>query len=212
MTVSSALWGFAGLALLLTIVPGLDTAMVVRSAITLGRRPAVATALGVNIGALTWGVAAAVGAAALLAPSAIAYDGLRIAGAAYMAWLGLSMWWKTLRGKTSNGDDDDPKTRDARLSKAFGRGLYTNLLNPKVGAFYLAVIPQFVPPGVNPLLMGLALAMVHNLLGAVWFGALIASAHAARRWVSRETVRRWIDRITGTALVGFGLKLALSRR
>lgn len=211
MTVSSALLGFAGLALLLTIVPGLDTAMVLRSAITLGRRPAVATALGVNLGALTWGVAAAVGATALLAASGIAYDGLRLAGAAYMAYLGLVLWWKTLHGNAS-GEDTEPKTRDAGLAKAFGRGLYTNLLNPKVGAFYLAVIPQFVPPGANPLLMGLALATVHNLLGALWFGTLIASAHAARRWLSRDVIRRWIDRVTGTALVGFGAKLALSRR
>lgn len=211
VTVTSALLSFAAVSFLLTIIPGLDTAMVLRSAISQTRRHAVVTALGINTGALAWGAAAAVGASALLAASSLAYDGLRIAGALYMAYLGVTMFWRTVRP----GAAADPELALAQavepLWRAYVRGASCNLLNPKVGAFYLAVIPQFIPPDTNLLLMGLALAMVHNLVSVFWFAGLITAAHLARRWLARDRVRRWMDRITGTVLVAFGAKLAISR-
>lgn len=209
MTVTSALLSFSVLALLLTIIPGLDTALVLRSAIAQSRKHAVVTALGVNTGALVWGAAAAVGASALLAASTFAYDVLRIAGAVYMVYLGAAMVWRTRRRAAVANPEKSPSSEP--LWRSFARGATTNLLNPKVGAFYLAVIPQFVPPGANQLLMGLALAMVHNLVSVFWFAGLIASAHLARRWLTRDSVRAWIDRVTGVVLVGFGVKLAVSR-
>jgi threonine/homoserine/homoserine lactone efflux protein len=94
--------------------------------------------------------------------------------------------------------------------RAWRRGVLTNLLNPKVGAFYLAVIPQFLPAHTPHLAMGLLLALVHNAEGMAWFTLLILAAHTLRGWLARRSVQRAIDRLTGTALVGFGLKLALS--
>nr|WP_216911414.1 LysE family transporter [Nocardia noduli] len=92
------------------------------------------------------------------------------------------------------------------------RGLGTNLLNPKVGVFYVAMLPQFLPDGVPPLLMGCALAVVHNIEGMLWFTALITVAELARTWLSRDSVRRAMDAVTGVVLVGFGVKLASSHR
>lgn len=96
------------------------------------------------------------------------------------------------------------------MAGAWARGALTNLLNPKIGVFYVALLPQFLPQEAPPLLGGLLLAMVHNAEGMLWFTVLIFGAGAARSWLERPPARRVIDRVTGTVLVGFGLRLALS--
>jgi threonine/homoserine/homoserine lactone efflux protein len=93
--------------------------------------------------------------------------------------------------------------------RGFLTGVWTNLLNPKIGAFYLATIPQFVPAGASPLGMGLLLAGVHDLLAVVWFALIIAGASYARRWLANARALRIVDRAAGVTLVGFGVKLAL---
>lgn len=208
----TAVLSFALVAGLLTLVPGLDTALVLRSSISRSRGFAFATALGINTGAMIWGVAAAVGVSALLTASELAYRMLTLAGAAYMVWLGSSLLWRTLR-KTKeptqaagaavfiSGKND--------LLKGWLTGTGTNLLNPKVGVFYIATIPQFIPAGTPPLLMGVLLAGVHCLLAMVWFSLLIFGTGYFARWLKGARSVRIIDSITGTVLVGFGLKLAL---
>ena len=210
MTMTSALLSFAVVAALLTITPGLDTALVLRSALVQGRRLAIATSLGIISGAFVWGVAAAVGLAALLRASEVAFSVLKLVGAAYMIYLGGRMLWtRVIRPRP-----DLAATSAAALPRhwwgAFGKGLLTNLLNPKVGAFYVAVLPQFLPSGVNELLMGVLLAGVHGVETALWFALIIFGAHGVRRWLDRPVVQRSIDGVTGTALVGFGVALAVS--
>ncbi|MEU4239506.1 LysE family translocator [Actinoplanes sp. NPDC026619] len=207
MDLTHAVLSFAVLGALLTITPGLDTALVLRAAVTMGRGPAFATALGVGAGALTWGAAAAVGVSALLTASHVGYTILRVAGAAYMIYLGLKM----IRGAKAGAHQDEPKTQKTFLG-TFGRGLLTSLLNPKVGAFYVAVLPQFIPAGESPLLVGVLLALVHDLEGIIWFTAIILGAGALRRHLARRKVRVAVDRGTGAVLVGFGVKLGLSSR
>ncbi|MFH8384103.1 LysE family translocator [Kitasatospora sp. NPDC018058] len=214
MTVSSAIASFAVVAGMLTIMPGLDTALVLRSAITLGRRRAFATALGILCGVLVWGVAAAVGASAVLTASHLLYDALRVAGAGYLAWLGTGMIRRTLteRGRAVSGDaagGAGAATAEATWVRSWARGLGTSLLNPKNGVFYMAMLPQFIPSGAPHLLMGVVLATVHDLEGLAWFSALIFGTQLVRRWLNRGSVQRVIDAITGTVLVGFGIKLAL---
>ena len=208
MTMTSALLSFAVVAALLTITPGLDSALVLRSALVQGRRLAIATSLGIISGAFVWGVAAAVGLAALLRASEIAFSVLKVVGAGYMIFLGLRMLWtRVIRPRTSTSSVG---ALPRHWWGAFGKGLLTNLLNPKVGAFYVAVLPQFLPASVNELLMGVLLAGVHGVETAAWFALIIFGAHAVRRWLDRPVVQRSIDGVTGTALVGFGVALALS--
>ncbi len=214
--VFQALLSFAVVAGLLTLVPGIDTALVLRSSISKSRSFAFATALGINTGTMVWGIAAAVGVSALLAASELAYRVLTMAGAAYMVWLGASLLWKS-RGKATlpAGPRDVtalPAPSGRQLSRAWLMGTGTNLLNPKVGVFYLATIPQFIPPGVSPLLMGILLAGVHCVLGLAWSTFLIFGVGLASKWLKGARSVRIIDRITGTVLVGFGLKLALEPR
>ncbi|MET1155514.1 LysE family transporter [Arthrobacter sp.] len=212
MSVEQALLSFALVAGLLTLVPGMDTALVLRSAVSQGRGKAYATALGINTGALVWGIAAAVGASALLAASETAFTVLKIAGAVYMVWLGGRMLWKSFRRRAMLMPGAAEPDASASYAKAWLTGVGTNLLNPKVGVFYMAMIPQFIPPDVSPALMGTALAMVHNLEGLVFFSAIIWGTHVARQWLRTPAVVRAIDRVTGTVLVGFGLALAAEAR
>jgi threonine/homoserine/homoserine lactone efflux protein len=129
-----------------------------------------------------------------------------------MAWMGLRL----LRSAVRPGADADSEAPPARAGgghwAAWRTGLLTNLLNPKIGAFYVAVLPQFLPPGASPLGMGVLLALVHDVLGLVWFALLITAASAMRGALGRPAARRGVDALTGTALVGFGVKLGLTSR
>lgn len=206
MSVSSALVSFAVLAALVTITPGIDTVMVLRATLAGGRRVGAATAAGIFVGVLAWGVAAAVGVSALLATWVLGYTVLRYAGAAYLLVLGFRLLRAAWRG-----DHTDPAADPTALAltpaRGFRQGLVANLLNPKVGAFYVAAVPHFLPDGVSPLGMGVLLALVHDLEGLVWFAAIILGAHRARRLLAGCRARRAVDATAGTALVAFGLRL-----
>lgn len=187
-----------------------DTALVLRSAITEGRRAALATALGIGTGVLAWGVAAAIGATAGLTASHTAFTALRIAGAVYLVWLGANLLVRAARGGGTAMRPIGPSS-GVRLSGAFRRGLLCSALNPKVGVFYLAMLPQFTPAGVPAALMGVALAWVHVLEGTLYFVVLIATAHRARAWLQRPHVTRATDATTGITLIGVGIGVALKR-
>jgi threonine/homoserine/homoserine lactone efflux protein len=208
VTIPSALLAFAALAAVLTVIPGLDTTLVLRSALTQSRRHAFVTALGIGTGALAWGAAAAVGAAALLAASEVAYRALTILGAAYMAYLGVVLIVRSFRHTAVALEQLAPKIS---LWRVFLTGAGTNLLNPKIGVFYVATIPQFIPEGVSHLGMGLLLAGVHDVIGLLWFAGIIWGAQAARRWLANARALKVIDRVAGVVLVGFGARLVLDR-
>jgi threonine/homoserine/homoserine lactone efflux protein len=203
---------FAAVAGLLTIVPGLDTAMVLRSAAANGRRHGFATALGVNSGALIWGAGAAVGVSALLTASTIAYMIVRIAGALYMIWIGSGLLIRALQRHGDELTAPHAPAGEPGLARSWSRGLTTNLLNPKIGAFYVAILPQFIPPHASHLAVGLLLALVHDIEGLVWFTAIILGTHSVRRLLERRKAQRGIDGITGATLIGFGVKLGLSSK
>ena len=213
VTLLTAVLGFAVVAGLLTIIPGLDTALVLRAAIVQGRRQAFATALGINTGALVWGAGAAVGVSALLTASTVGYTCVRIAGATYMIWLGGKMLRAALTRRAEPIDStsvDEPRSTSAWRS--WQRGVLTNLLNPKIGAFYIAVLPQFIPAHTPHLAVGLLLAGVHDIEGMLWFTALILGARSIRHLLARRSARRTIDGTTGAVLIGFGVKLSLGAR
>lgn len=207
MTLGTALLSFAIVATALTVTPGLDTALVLRAALTRSRREAAATAGGIVAGLFVWAAAAAVGVSALLTASELAYDVLRFAGAAYLVWFGIRLLVRAVRARPAaepEGGIEGSVWRAART------GLATNLLNPKVGVVYVALLPQFLPAGSDPLLVGLLLAGVHALLSVVWFALLIGLAAVLSRWLRRPATVRVIDGVTGATLLGFGVRLAFT--
>lgn len=211
MTVGEALLGFAVMVGLLTIIPGIDTTLVLRSALTRTRRYAWATATGISTGTILWGVAAAAGATALLAASSIAYQVVSIAGALYLAGMGLSFLLRSFRRPAAEAEAAVPEPTGG-VRHAWAIGLTTNLLNPKVGVFYLATIPHFIPPGTSPLLMGALLALVHAALNIAWSGVIILAGSTLGRRLRSPLFLRWLDRVTGGVLLAFGVRMALDSR
>ena len=203
MTLSQSLLAFAAFAAVLTVTPGLDTLLVLRTAAVGGRRAAYAASAGIGAGCLCWAVASGLGISAVLGASRLGYDVLRYAGAGYLLYLGVRLLWR----RQSTVDEEPPVV--ARPAAAFRVGLSTNLLNPKVGVFYLSVLPQFLPDGGAPLLASTALALVHIAEGLVWCAALITAVHRAAGWLRRPAVRQRLDRVTGVIFVALGLRLAV---
>ena len=208
MTTPEALIAFTLAAGLLTLTPGLDTALVIRTAAAEGPRRAAGAAIGIGLGCFLWGAAAAFGVGALLTASEMAYTVLKWTGALFLAWTGIRMILKP-RDQFEPGEMN---AIDAGPTAALRRGLLTNLLNPKVGIFYVSFLPQFMPAGVDPARFGLLLAAIHVVLGLAWFAALIAATVPIAGLLRVPVVVQWLDRVTGCVFVAFGLKLALERR
>ncbi|HEX8063766.1 MAG TPA: LysE family translocator [Allosphingosinicella sp.] len=199
-----SLIAFTLAAALLTVTPGLDTALVLRTAAAEGARRAFAAALGICLGCLAWGALAAVGLDILLEASELAYLILKWVGAAYLLYLGIRLIFA-------------PAPRTEALQPApganwFVRGLLTNLLNPKVGAFYVSFLPQFIPPGAGVASTTLLLAAIHAALGLLWFTLLIGATRPLSKILRRPALVRALDRATGGVLIFFGLRLAFSRQ
>jgi threonine/homoserine/homoserine lactone efflux protein len=195
---------FLGVITLLTITPGADMAMVSRSVFMGGRRDAFATTLGIAAGCLIWALTSAAGVAAVLAASETAYDALRLVGAAYLVWLGV----QSLLAARGSHVDEPAGGAGRRARSPFRQGLLTNLFNPKIALFYTTFLPQFIGPGDPVLLLSVAMASVHIALGIVWLSAYawlldraVAAFHGSR-------VRRALDALTGTVLVGLGIRVA----
>nr|BFE85142.1 LysE family translocator [Planobispora longispora] len=196
---------------LLTLTPGLDTALILRTSLLSSRRSAWAVVLGIQAGTLLWGLLTAAGLAALLSASQLAYEVLRWAGVAYLLWMGGQMVWHSRKGAASEATPVE-QPGDGRWWPAFRRGLLTNLLNPKMGAFYVAALPQFMPDDVPHAVMGVLLAGVHVCEGLLWSALLIGFTGLVRGWLQRPSVKRGMDRLTGVIVIGFGLRLATQQQ
>jgi threonine/homoserine/homoserine lactone efflux protein len=207
MTVVQALVAFTLAAGLLTLTPGLDTALVLRTAAVEGPRRAALAGVGIVLGCLAWGAAAAVGLGALLAASTLAFTVLKWTGAAYLVWMGIGL---TLKPR-DRFDLDAPAAAATSDLAWMRKGLLTNLLNPKVGVFYVSFLPQFLPAGAAPGAFMFGLAAIHAGLGVAWFAALIAATQPLARVLKRAAVVRWLDRLTGGVFLAFGVRLALER-
>lgn len=209
MTTAQSLIAFAVAAGLLTITPGLDTALVLRTAAAEGWRRASAVAVGIGLGCLAWGAAAAFGAGALLVASHTAYTILKWAGAAYLVWLGVNLLRRP-RERFETGPDVAPPS--SGLAAALAKGFWNNLLNPKVGVFYVSFLPQFIPADASPAAFGLLLASTHVVMGLAWAGGLILATAPIAKALRRPGVVKWLDRVTGGVFVAFGVRIALERR
>ncbi|HEX4249373.1 MAG TPA: LysE family translocator [Pseudonocardia sp.] len=201
------LLAFTGVAAFMTVSPGPDFAMVVRRSIAGGRWHGIACMLGVTSGLCAWGVASAVGITALVAASRLAYDALRIAGAVYLCVLGVRAWRERGGSGSAPGDSPEVSVGPGALA-SFRSGLFTNVLNPKVGVFYLSLLPAFLPQGLPVLPGTLLLVAIHVALGVLWLSLIATMVDRARAWFRRERVRRAVRRVTGGVLIGFGVAAA----
>jgi threonine/homoserine/homoserine lactone efflux protein len=216
LTIYHALLAFTLAAGLLTITPGLDTALVLRTAAVEGSRRAVLAGVGICCGLLIWGLTVSFGLGTLLAASQVAYKTLRISGASYLIFLGTKMLLRKYQPAAVVDETPSPQVFAGPVSPSasrwFVRGMLTNLLNPKVGVFYVTFLPQFIPAGVSVISFSMLLAAIHATEGMLWFLVLILATRPLSRWLRRPSVAKTLDRATGPVLVGFGLGLVLDRQ
>ncbi|GAA4242201.1 LysE family translocator [Actinomadura meridiana] len=199
---------FAAVAALVTVVPGVDTMLVLRTTATRGRRTGLLAGVGVASGLLCWAAASAAGLTALLAASRIAFDVLRVAGACYLLWLGGRALW-TARRKAH--DAEEAPGADVSGAAALRIGLVSNLLNPKVGVFYMSMLPQFIPAGAPTFGTSMLFGVIHVAEVLLWLGLVVVATIAARGALSRPAVKRRLQQVTGVVFIGFGVRLAVER-
>ncbi len=208
----SQLLAFAVVAAVLTLSPGADTLLVIRNVVTRGRRAGATTALGICSGLFLHATLSALGLSVLIAHSAFAYQLLKFAGAIYLVWLGVQSLSAALRGDYPHGPAADTAQQQVSASRSFSEGLLTNLLNPKVAVFYLALLPQFIAVDDPVFVKSILLAGIHAAMGVVWLVALASLLDRARAVITRPRVRRMLEGVSGSILVGLGARLALSER
>ena len=186
--------------------PGPDFVVVTRSSLAGGRRAGVAAGAGVALGVFAWVVAIAFGVAAVLTASAVAFSVVKLVGAGYLVFLGVKAWLAVRRGEYRDLGDD-PANRSLGAGAAFRQGLFTNLLNPKVAVYFLALLPQFLPADGSTA-QTLELAAIATAGTVAWFAALALVVGALKRFFSDGRVRRGLDAVLGSVLVALGLKVA----
>lgn len=201
---------FAGVAAVINIVPGLDTMLVLRTSVSGGRLAGFAGGVGVTVGCLVWGVAAAAGITGLLAASHLAFDVLRIAGAAYLAWLGARALWRARRSPRGEPPVEDEKPARGGLA-AFRAGVTTNLLNPKAGIFYMSLLPQFIPHGAPAFGTAMLLTLIDVGELLLWFALLAAAASAVAGRIRRTSFKRRMEQVSGVVFLGFAVGLVADR-
>jgi threonine/homoserine/homoserine lactone efflux protein len=199
-------FALAGIFLLGALSPGPDFLIVLRSAVTGGRRAGMAAAFGIAAGLLGWAVITSFGIASLLAASAEAFMIVKLVGAAYLVFLGVRALISARRGYPPEPENGEKKSSRS----AFAAGLLTNLFNPKVAVFFLALWPQFLP--ADPSVLDVAI-MAGAAAGAAltWFLVLANIVTALRRFLVSPKVRRALDAVMGTVLVGLGVRIAVSQ-
>lgn len=208
------LWLFVLTGLVLNLTPGADTLLVVSRTAAGGFRQGVAAALGIQVGCLVHAVAAALGVAALLAASPAAFRVLTGVGAAYLLWLGVQMLRSALspaKADAARASATGPR-QATTLRGAFAQGVLTNVLNPKVGLFFLAFVPQFIDAGApSPLAAFLTLALVFDLTGGTWL-LIVAALTARLRGAVAPHVGRWLNGLGGALFIGLAWRLATDRK
>jgi len=208
------LWLFIVSGLLLNITPGPDSLFIMARSATQGWRAGFVACWGIGSGTLVHVFAAALGLSALLATSATAFAVVKIAGAAYLVWIGLGMLRQRASADASPSVGQDAAPRAIRYRDIFRQGFLTNVLNPKVALFFLAFVPQFIAPDApsKPLAF-IVLGVIFDVNGMLWCHSLaLFTAFASRRLKVGAAVGRWLNRTMGAVFVALGARLALASR
>jgi threonine/homoserine/homoserine lactone efflux protein len=212
MSIDARFVAYLAVSAVLIVIPGPDMALVTRNALRSGARAASLTAFGAGSGILVWAAASALGVAVLLERAAVAFTVLKLAGAAYLLYLGLHTLVGSFRKASfpvAAGAHPDPEYLARRT--AFRQGFLGNLLNPKAAVIFVTILPQFVRPGDSPLRLGL-MALAFEAMLLLWlnvYGTLIARAGRSRAGVR---IRKSLERVTGVVLLGLSVRLAIESR
>lgn len=209
----SHFFAFLGIAALVIVTPGQDTALTIRNVLVGGRRNGIFTALGISLGQAVWSLATSAGLAALLVASEPAFVAVKLAGAAYLVFIGAQALLSALRPGGKHGRaGGDLSLRSVAPQVALRQGAMSNLGNPKMAVFFTSLLPQFAPAGRSSFLVLLLLGLLFCLLTFIWLTAYAFAVAKAGDFLRRPKIRCVLDGVTGVVLVGFGLRLATAER
>lgn len=195
---------------ILTLTPGLDTALVIRNTSRAGFADGCSTSLGICFGLFVHATFSAIGISAILAQSAELFQIVKMVGAAYLIWLGIS----SLRSLMKTGQGIEVASlahTQFRLTRSLREGFLSNVLNPKTAVFYLAFLPQFINPDYSPLAQSLLMALIHFAIAMVWQCGLAGALSSAKNLLKNASFMRWMEGTTGVVLVALGIKLLLEK-
>lgn len=202
---------FLGVSIVVIVAPGPDTALTIRNTFRGGRASGVATALGVSTGQLIWAVATSVGLVAVLLASEPVFRAVRLAGAAYLIWLGAQSLRAAFRGRTPRAATEIGG-RPLASGAAFAQGIVNNLGNPKMAVFFASVLPQFTAPGQGMVSALVLLGVVFSTLTFAWLTVYATLISTAGRLLRASRAQRAIEAVSGTVLIGLGARVAADAR
>jgi threonine/homoserine/homoserine lactone efflux protein len=206
--VDTELLAFAGVSLLLAVTPGPDMAVVTKNALAHGRRGVVLTTTGIAVALACWVTATAIGLSALLRASGEALFVLKLAGAAYLAYLGVRT---LIESRRRPADLLANAPLPAPAHAIFRQGFLSAISNPKLGVFFVTFLPQFVAQGQALLPRLLTLGLIFAIIGWTWMNVYGLLVTRLRDFITAPKVRQWMERVTGVVLLGFGARLAVER-
>lgn len=194
---------------LLTITPGVDTMLVIRNTARGGWRDGATSSFGICSGLFIHATISAVGISVILLQAAWAFSALKLLGAGYLVWLGISSWRKVIKQEPFTIENGNARTGGTFLmSRSLREGFLSNVLNPKTAVFYMAFLPQFINPAQSALLQSLFLAGLHFIIAMIWQCLLALMVKQMKGWLQRPRVSQVFDGITGTVMIGLGVRVA----
>lgn len=195
---------------LLTITPGVDTMLVIRNTARGGWRDGATSSFGICSGLFIHATISAVGISVILLQAAWAFSALKLLGAGYLVWLGISSWRKVIKQEPFTIENGKARTGGTFLmSRSLREGFLSNVLNPKTAVFYMAFLPQFINPAQSALLQSLFLAGLHFIIAMIWQCLLALMVKQMKGWLQRPRVSQVFDGVTGTVMIGLGMKVAV---
>ena len=195
---------------LLTMTPGVDTMIILRNTVRGGAKDGLVSSLGICSGLFVHAFLSAVGISAILLYSTTAFTVLKVVGAAYLIWLGII----NIKEFATNSKQKKftPTKQPFHFFKSLREGFMSNVLNPKTIVFYMAFLPQFISPEHSALMQSLLLASFHFIIATIWQGIIIFTVYSANLFITKPTVRKTLDLLSGTIMIALGIKLLMAHK
>ena len=194
---------------ILTVTPGLDTAMVIKNTSRSGIKDGCVTSFGICTGLFVHATFSAIGISAILLQSAQLFQMMKWAGALYLIWLGINSLKATYNGIKEINISETEAYRDFSVRRSLREGFLSNVLNPKTAVFYLAFLPQFIDPNHSLFIQSFFMAGVHFLIAMVWQCSLSIALNSAQKLVKSSSILTWMEGVTGSVLIALGMKLIM---
>jgi len=195
---------------ILTMSPGVDTMVVIRNSARGGWRDGLVTSTAICFGLFVHAAVSAIGIAVILAQTAWAFNALKMAGAVYLIWLGVTSLRSAMNNQSAFKFGELKQGSDFRLGRSIKEGFLSNVLNPKTVVFYMAFLPQFIDPTGNAITQSFMLAGIHFIVATIWQGSIVLLVDRARDWLQKPRVSKVFDTMTGTVLMALGARLAIT--